>query len=308
MDLAQPVLQTQEESGQRPRQNPVARHSQGQDSDDDGISLPAKLLGITTACLVVWIGYKIAIGKYYTPRSNFGFYLGVVGSVMMLALLLYPIRKHVRFMQRWGALKHWFRWHMVMGILGPGLIVFHSAFQLRSLNATVALVSMLIVVASGVIGRFVYTKIHYGLYGSRATLAALQEECRSSSGAIQSRLHFVPEVESWLAAFGRQATQSDRSVLIMWWQAIMLGWIRRYYEIRCAFALRRALAGTRRPEFPHGASQAVHLISRYLRQAERVAEFHTYERVFSLWHILHIPLIYLLAASAVFHVVAVYMY
>jgi len=195
-----------------------------------------------------------------------------------------------------------------MGILGPTLILFHSTFQLRSLNATVALVSMLIVVASGVIGRFVYTKIHYGLYGSRATLSELQEEFRSRSGAIHSRLHFVPEAEAWLAAFDRKATQPDRSIVIMWWQALVLGWTRRYYELRCTLALRRALADTRRREFPQGPPQAIELVRRYLRQAERVAEFSTYERVFSLWHILHIPLIYLLAASAVFHVIAVYMY
>lgn len=308
MALAQPALQTQQQSGERPRPTPGTRPSHRPDPGDDGASLPAKLIVLTLTLLVAWLGYKVATGKYYTPRSHFGFYLGVVGSVMMLALLLYPIRKHVRAMQRWGALKHWFRWHMVLGLLGPGLILFHSTFQLRSLNATVALVSMLIVVASGVIGRFVYTKIHYGLYGSRATLVALQEECRSSSGAIQSHLHFAPEVEAWLAAFDRKATQPDRPVVIMWWQACMLGWIRRYYELRCAVALRRTLRGTRRPEFPQGAPQAIQLVRRYLRQAERVAEFNTYERVFSLWHILHIPLIYLLAASAIFHVIAVYMY
>ena len=57
-----------------------------------------------------------------------------------------------------------------------------------------------------------------------------------------------------------------------------------------------------------GASEAIHLARRHLREAERVAEFTAYERVFALWHVLHIPLIFLLAASAIFHVIAVYMY
>lgn len=263
---------------------------------------------MTATGILLWAAYKVATGTYYTPRSNFGFYLGVVGSVMMLALLLYPLRKHVRLMQRWGALKHWFRWHMIMGIVGPGLILFHSTFHLRSLNATVALVSMVIVVISGVIGRFVYTKIHYGLYGSRATLEKVQQEFFHHSSDVKSRLHFVPQVETWLASFDHEANKTDRSFVTMWWHAFALSWKRRFYEARCARALRRALTGRRRPEFPRGPSEAIHLVSRYLREAERVAEFTTYERLFSLWHILHIPLIYLLAASTIFHIIAVYMY
>jgi hypothetical protein len=50
------------------------------------------------------------------------------------------------------------------------------------------------------------------------------------------------------------------------------------------------------------------LASSYLRESQRVAQFGTYERFFSLWHVLHIPLIYILAASTIFHIVAVYMY
>lgn len=254
------------------------------------------------------MAYKVATGKYYTPRSNFGFYLGVVGSVMMLALLAYPLRKHVRFMHRWGALKHWFRWHMVMGIVGPTLILFHSTFHLRSLNATIALVSMLIVVASGVIGRFVYTQIHYGLYGSRATLDNLQREFAGQSDTMKSRFHMVPRVEQWLISFERGANQVERSFLTMWWHLIALGWKRRFYTFRCAMELRTVFRQERHPEFRGGAPEAIHFAKRFLRQAERVAEFTTYERLFSLWHVLHIPLIYLLAASTIFHIIAVYMY
>jgi len=257
---------------------------------------------------LAWAAYKVATGKYYTPRSNFGFYLGVVGSLMMLALLAYPLRKHVRFMQRWGALKHWFRWHMIMGIVGPTLILFHSTFHLRSLNATVALVSMLGVVISGIIGRFIYTKIHYGLYGRRATLGKIQTEFAGHSNDAKSRLHFAPRVEQWLQSFERDSMQLDRSFIWHLFSPLTIGSKRIILSFRCARELRRILKTERHPEFPDGASKAIQLASSYLRECERVAEFSTYERFFSLWHILHIPLIYLLAASTIFHIIAVYMY
>jgi hypothetical protein len=94
----------------------------------------------------------------------------------------------------------------------------------------------------------------------------------------------------------------------MWWHLLALGWRRRLCTLRCAMELRAILRRARYPEFPGGATEAIHLAKRYLREAERVAEFTTYERLFSLWHVLHIPLIYLLAASTIFHIIAVYMY
>jgi hypothetical protein len=256
----------------------------------------------------IWVAYKVATGNYYTPRSNFGFYLGVTGSVMMLAMLAYPLRKHVRFMHRWGALKHWFRIHMIMGIVGPTLILFHSTFHLRSLNATIALVSMLGVVISGIIGRFVYTKIHHGLYGRRATLGEIQEKFSSDSHDAKSRLHFAPRVEQWLKSFERDSTQLDRSLSSHLFSPLTIGLRRHILAFRCARELRRILKTERHPEFRQGALEAIQLASSYLRESERVAQFSTYERLFSWWHVLHIPLIYILAACTIFHIVAAYMY
>lgn len=285
------------ESGRRPP-----------DSAPRQSSSPLQLLGILISALVIWAAYLVAVGKYYTPRSGFGFYIGVIGTVMMLALLAYPLRKHVSWMQRWGALKHWFRIHMIMGIVGPALVLFHSTFHIRSTNAAVALASMLGVVVSGVIGRFVYTKIHYGLYGRRATLEKVKEELSCQAGDTKSRLHFAPRVEQWLQSYEQMATQPDRSLTSSAWHFLTLGWTRFVIEFRCARELKHLLRSERRPEFRRGAPEAVALVSSYLREIERVAQFTTYERLFSLWHVLHIPLIYLLAASTIFHILAAYMY
>lgn len=304
MIAAEPLQRQKRQAIARPALSPASHVEESMTSN----SWLKALMSTVMICLLAWVAYKVAIGKYYTPRSNFGFYLGVVGSLMMVALLAYPLRKHVRFMHRWGALKHWFRWHMIMGIVGPTLILFHSTFHLRSLNAAIALVSMLIVVASGVIGRFVYTRIHYGLYGSRATLERVQQEFAGRSDDMRSCFHMVPRVEEWLKFFERMANQVERSFITMWWQLFSLGWKRRLCAFRCARELRAVLRRERHPEFRGGAPEAIHLAKRFLREAERVAEFTAYERLFSLWHILHIPLIYLLAASTIFHIIAVYMY
>jgi hypothetical protein len=274
----------------------------------DSPSLPGRLLVFVLTGLSIWVAYKVATGKYYTPRSDFGWYLGVVGSVMLLLMLAYPLRKHVGFMSRWGALKHWFRIHMIMGIVGPTLILFHSTFHLRSLNATIALFSMLGVVISGIIGRFIYTQIHYGLYGRRATLKKVQEELAGLSDDAKSRLHFAPRVEQWLESFERDSKQLDRSFTSHLFSPLTIGLKRIVLGFRCGRELRKILKAERHPEFRGGASEAIQLTSSYLKECQRVAQFSTFERLFSLWHVLHVPLIYILAACAIFHIVAAYMY
>jgi hypothetical protein len=223
-------------------------------------------------------------------------------------MLSYPLRKRVRFMQNWGKLKHWFRIHMILGIVGPTLVLFHSTFHIRSVNGAVALFSMLIVVASGIVGRFVYTRTHHGLYGIRATLERVQQEFAGQSDEMKSRFHMAPHVEHWLKAYAQAAGLVEPSLVTMWWHFVSLRWKRLVCLFRCARELRRVFRKERHPEFPSGATEAICLARRYLREAERIAEFTAYERIFALWHVLHIPLIFLLAASAIFHVIAAYMY
>ena len=46
----------------------------------------------------------------------------------------------------------------------------------------------------------------------------------------------------------------------------------------------------------------------YLEAVRDAAQFGTYERMFSWWHIFHIPLVYLMFFSAFYHVYAVHVY
>jgi hypothetical protein len=50
------------------------------------------------------------------------------------------------------------------------------------------------------------------------------------------------------------------------------------------------------------------LVIEYLESVQRVSHYTIYVRLFSLWHVLHVPLVYMLVLSAIAHVVAVHMY
>jgi hypothetical protein len=271
-------------------------------------------LMLPVTLLLVAAAWGISRQKWYTPGSDTGYYMGVVGGVLMLALLLYPLRKHVGFMQSWGAGKHWFRAHMFLGITGPMLILLHSTFHVGSLNAGVALTCMLIVSGSGITGRFFYTKIHNGLYGRRASLQERQQQLGISAGDVKSKFHFAPAVEERLKRFEAQALVSIRNPLQETVHFVTLGLRARFVHWQTGRILSHLLKqaaknkGWSSAKFSERLSYSKGMIRSYLDAVQDTAQFTTYEKLFSLWHVLHVPFVYMLVISAIFHVIAVHMY
>lgn len=263
---------------------------------------------------VLSIGLYIARQNFYTSGDDFGYYLGLVGALMMLSLLLFPLRKRVRFMQKLGKLPNWFRIHMILGISGPLLILFHANFRFGSINAGVALFSMLLVSASGVMGRFVYTKIHHGLYGRSANLKEIKAHFVAQSDDVKTKFHFAPHVEQWMRDFEAYALDNALSFGARVWRFISIGfqanWMHRksMREINRLLSQRAQARHWGQAKFEQRLELADKMAMAYLKEAQAVAQFATYERIFALWHVLHIPLVYMLVLSSVFHVVAVHMY
>ena len=75
---------------------------------------------------MLYVAWRVRGEQHLTAESGVGYALGIVGSVMMLLLLLYPLRKKIKFMRHLGSVRHWFRVHMMLGILGPALILIHG--------------------------------------------------------------------------------------------------------------------------------------------------------------------------------------
>lgn len=89
------------------------------------------------------------------PGGLVGHGYGIVGTLLILANLLYLARR--RF-ARWslGSMASWLNLHVFTGLVGSLLILFHSAFQLRTPIAVVTAASLGVVVATGVAGRYLY--------------------------------------------------------------------------------------------------------------------------------------------------------
>ncbi|MBU0622713.1 MAG: hypothetical protein KJ795_12815 [Gammaproteobacteria bacterium] len=263
----------------------------------------------------------------YTPGEemfDFGYNLGLAGGLMMLTLLLYPLRKRWKFLENFGFLPTWFKWHMVLGILGPLTIVFHSTYHVYipyihptgSINAAVAMYCMLLVSGSGTFGRFFYTKIHHGLYGRQATLNELKAEMEQK-GDVKSAFHFAPNVEKALDEFHDRNEKYSRSSGLGLGNFVLTSLRTHWLTFNLTRQVRRIMndqakeshfTAEQRRSMKGLYEEYRDMIRTYLEAGRDAAQFHTYERLFSWWHIFHIPLVYMMVFSAVYHVYAVHAY
>ncbi len=272
---------------------------------------------ILLLCIFIVLGalaWVVVQLRPYEPSSGLGYLLGIVGGSAMLVLLLYPLRKHLRLTRGLGPLRYWFRLHMYCGLFGPAMILFHTGFHVGSINAAIALSCMVLVAASGIIGRFLYRRIHHGLYGSRVTLQESQQDLDALLVELRPKIEAVPELKSSLEDFMNKAAERPDQ----WWKRgaafLLLGW-RRYQTVG---VLRRALIGidagrgitgiNDQPIAPEDFLTMMKSIDRIFHSVHRTASFSTYERLFSLWHVAHVPFVYLFVLTAVVHVVAVHVY
>lgn len=269
------------------------------------------LLALMVAVAAAWLLVRSA---GLTANSSVAYWLGVAGGSLMLATFLYPLRKRIPLMRRWGAAKPWFVVHMICGIGGPLLVLVHTAFGVGSINAAVALTSMLLMAASGIVGRFIYLHIHRGLSGAHWTLGELQAIVGFNSGEVHSKLAFAPRAEQTLLRFRDFALNPGRGAWRRAWHFVSLPARARLARRRCrreldiALIAKAAALGWAPSDLERRRRKAAKLVVRFLDAVVTAAQFQTYERLFSLWHVLHVPLVWMLVLSAIAHVVAVHAY
>lgn len=276
-----------------------------------------QLTGFVFFVAVSWIlyrGWQLRSEHYLTAERGIGYALGIIGGTMMLALLLYPLRKNLRAIRNWGPIRYWFRTHMVFGVLGPALILFHANFKLGSLNSNVALACMLLVASSGIVGRFFYSRIHYGLYGRRASLQELGDIAGYSRGHLSWLSEASEDFTSHLQSLEHMALQPAQGLLQSigrWTKYSTTAWWHRWRLSRMlGTALRktaRCQQWDRRTRRLH-RRQAHHYLKTYFDATRKVLEFNFYERLFALWHVIHLPFFLMMLLSGIVHVVAVHMY
>ena len=111
----------------------------------------------------IFIGGIYALVIYWTraiPKAGdlFGHSLGIIGFILMiLTEILYSLRKRSR-VARWGRMSDWLEFHIFTGLVGPFMVLLHTSWKFNGLAGVTTLFTVVIVI-SGFVGRYIYTRI-----------------------------------------------------------------------------------------------------------------------------------------------------
>jgi hypothetical protein len=268
---------------------------------------------ITSTVLTIWILVGLDGWSYYRsplavrgyqdqhsvlrPSGPAGQMFGVVGAAMMLVPFLYMLRKKVRT-ARIGSLKAWLEVHLYCGIVGPVLVTFHTSFKFNGI-VSAAYWSMVAVVLSGIVGRYLYVQIPRTLRGTERTRAELDAD----ADALRTGLASLPEAGGLVARIERL----ERAVVPAPGAASWLGLL--FGEIGARYRLRSFARDVRRAGLPADhQEEAVRLTCDRVLLLRRVAYLEKTKAAFTLWHVFHLPLVWVLLAIAAVHIgLAVYL-
>jgi hypothetical protein len=270
---------------------------------------------VVSVGLSVWILFSVGGIDYYStplqvrgyapahrllrPSGPAGQSFGLVGALMMLMPFFYMARKRIARLKHLGSARAWLEIHLFCGIVGPVLVTFHTSFKFNGIISA-AYWSMVLVVLSGFVGRYLYVRIPRSLRGhelTRAELDAKAEALKEELSRSASSGRVLADVE----AFERSVVPAGgvaRSFLDLLFGEVALGRKLRSLD-------RTLVAGgvspAQRAEITSLTAERVLLLRRtgYLLQTKKL---------FDLWHVFHLPLVYLLLVIAVGHIaLALYM-
>jgi hypothetical protein len=248
---------------------------------------------------LIYIGMLVWLNGVPHASDFFGHSIGILGFVLMLMTeTLYSIRKRSRS-ARWGRMADWLDFHIFTGIVGPFMVMLHSSWKYNGLAGVVTLL-MIIVVASGFIGRYIYTAVPRTVDGVEIERDQLEQQIAQNENDLRIWLASQPE-SVWMLRklFVQQTLIPANAMLLMlarpildfedrlkWWQA------------------KRRADPLIRTQFQHLEA----LMRKQTRLRRQIASLTIARRLLALWHTIHIPIGMALFTSAFIHIGAAIYY
>lgn len=228
---------------------------------------------------------------WFKPSGPFGHGLGIIGTLMVvLGVFLYIARKRYNFMSKYLRLKYLLEFHIFLCVLGPIMILFHTAFKFGGI-VSIAFWSMVLVVASGVIGRFIYIQIPRTIEGRELTLNEVKSMKDDLSEMLKNRTELNEQLIPIIS--GSSDTQNPAFG--------GSSFIFKYFQDKRAIRLVRHTLkrnGINRNE----RRSIIELIWKEISLANRISRLQTMQKLFKYWHVAHLPFALIMLIVLIIHV------
>ena len=223
---------------------------------------------------------------YLKSSGLIGHALGIVGTLMMIfGVAIYMIRKRVKMLLNFGYLKYWLELHIFLCTLGPILVLYHTSFKFGGIVA-VSFWSMVAVVLSGVVGRFLYVQIPKTIQGQELSVNELNEisgdltymlSKKYSTFNVEDKV--IAQIEALSAGNNYSQKSAGINILLV---------IIEYVKMKLKLAkLKRHLSASG-VKGKH-LNEIANIIKSKMVLNRRIGMLRSMQKLFKYWHIVHLP-------------------
>lgn len=240
---------------------------------------------------------------------DFIYYTGLAGGIIMLVALTYSLRKRFAFMRNFGKVESWYYVHIFAGVSGPLIIIFHSTFAIKSVNSLIAVIAMLLIVFSGALGRFLYTRLSFVMHGKLEKISREEEQLFASLVKYDSEV-----IRKHLSRFNMNCMVQPKTIWhIPYAYFLIRGQAAACYLLIGNYITRVLVEVAKRQNWDNQTLQVTimnekHYLKQYLNTLMDVSRVRGYEQILSKWRLFHAPVMYLMLLAVLGHVWAVYAY
>lgn len=231
--------------------------------------------------------------KNFKPGGLYGHGMGIIGTLLILiGVVMYIVRKRFKSLARLGRLKYWLEFHIFLCSLGPVLILYHTAFKFGGI-VSIAFWSMVAVVLSGVIGRYIYIQIPRTIQGRELSLNEVKE-MKTNIGAVLQNNYGL---EQSVAQNIMNITETENNIK----GNLFVGMFKKYFQDRKTIGdLKHTLKLKGLPS--RDIRQVKKLVSNEITLNNRISRLLTMQKLFKYWHVAHLPFAIIMLVIVVVHV------
>jgi len=226
--------------------------------------------------------------RFYHPRHNWfkpsGIYgqgLGIVGTFMIaFGVSIYIARKRYGFLSKYIRLKYLLEFHIFLCTLGPILILFHTAFKFGGI-VSIAFWSMVAVVLSGVIGRFIYIQIPRTIEGRELSLNEVKNMKTDLTVVLSDKFKLENNMVQMIVDYTKEDNGSKKNKTIG--------------------KLKTALKDNNLPNKER--ISILKMVKNELSLSRKIARLAMMQKLFKYWHVVHMPFALIMLVIVIVHIV-----
>ncbi len=227
------------------------------------------------------------------PGGSLGHAFGVIGASLMTIMHLYTLRKRWSLLRRAGRLSIWLDFHIYCGMIGPLFIVLHSSLKVKGL-VSISFWSMVAVVLSGFLGRFLYVQVPRRRSGDQLTLDEVETLAAAQVAELQEVYGLSNEDLRDLDGLAAMGTSGAGSLLGLFWRLPL-----------DQIALRTRLRGfwKKLGGVPGKSVKRLHRLTLERAQLrQRIEVLSRLQELFHYWHVFHKPFAVVMYIFMVIHI------